>query len=374
MRLNSYIFLIATFVAFFQNSCTKLEVKKSINEGFRGVWITNVASQVLDSKSNIENAVALCDSLGFNNIFVVTWNNATTTFPSKTVENITGLSIQEEFKGRDPLKEIIDAAHKRNIKVHAWFEFGFSSSYLSEIGGPILRAKPHWASKDIKGNTTSKNGFQWMNPFHPEVQKFISDLVLEVVHNYDIDGIQGDDRLPALPSVGGYDPYTVALYKKENNGASPPEAFKDYEWIKWRSEKLSNFLFDLMTKLKANKPSLTISMAPSIYPWSEAEYLQDWPTWLNSGMIDFIVPQVYRYDIKKYENEILKINKFYTNRSCNYKVYPGVLLQVDTYNPSDTMLLSMVDINRKNGLDGEVYFFYEGIKKFKKQFISLNKK
>ncbi len=374
MKLNLYKYLIVISLFLIQVGCVNTQVKKKLNNGFRGVWITNVGSQVLDSNVNIENAVALCDSLGFNNIFVVTWNNATTTFPSKTVEKHTGVSIQKEFKGRDPLKEIIDAAHKRNIKVHAWFEFGFSSSYQSGDGGPILKANPSWASKDIKGNITSKNGFQWMNPFHPEVQKFIADLVLEVVDNYNIDGIQGDDRLPALPSLGGYDDFTINLYKKENNGAAPPAAYKDYEWIKWRSEKLNLFLLELMTKVKAKKPTVEISMAPSIYPWSEAEYLQDWPTWLNSGMIDFIIPQVYRYDIKKYENEIVKINKFYTSKSCNYKVYPGVLLQVDSYNPSGTMLMDMVNINRKNGLDGEVYFFYEGIKKFKNQFISLNKK
>ena len=39
-------------------------------------------------------------------------------------------------------------------------------------------------------------------------------------------------------------------------------------------------------------------MAPSIYPWSEEEYLQDWPTWMQKGYVDLVCPQVYRYNIR----------------------------------------------------------------------------
>ena len=31
-----------------------------------------------------------------------------------------------------------------------------------------------------------------------------------------IDGIQGDDRLPAMPSEGGYDDYTLSFSKVSN--------------------------------------------------------------------------------------------------------------------------------------------------------------
>lgn len=51
--------------------------------------------------------------------------------------------------------------------------------------------------------------FFWWNGLHPEVQYFMHDLVLEVVKNYKVDGIQGDDRLPAMPSEGGYDSFTT---------------------------------------------------------------------------------------------------------------------------------------------------------------------
>jgi uncharacterized lipoprotein YddW (UPF0748 family) len=341
---------------------------KNNSEPIKGVWLTNIASDVLFSKSNIEKAVQLCDSLGFNHIFVVTWNDATTTYPSKVMKNLIGVEIQPELKGRDPLKELIDAAHRKNIKVHAWFEFGFSCSYKKDDGGPIIKTKPHWASLDKNGKLVSKNNFQWMNAFHPEVQSFITSLVTEVVTNYDIDGIQGDDRLPALPSSGGYDAYTVDMYNSENGGVDPPQNEKDYEWVKWRSGKLNEYLIKLTSEVRKVKPDITISMAPSIYPWCEAEYLQDWPTWVNMGIVDFIMPQVYRYNIDRYQHELDKIVNTQISPGDKSKLYPGILLQVDAYNPSVGMLDSMVQANRRHGIKGEVFFFYEGIKKYPEYF------
>jgi uncharacterized lipoprotein YddW (UPF0748 family) len=333
----------------------------------RGVWLTNVASQALFSRENIREAVELCESLGFNAIFVVTWNRAHTLYPSAVLQAVTGASIHPDLAGRDPLQELIEEAHSRNIQVHAWFEFGFASSYKDPTGGPLVQARPHWASRDGQGNITEKNDFQWLNAFHPEVQRFISDLVMEVVHTYDIDGIQGDDRLPALPSNGGYDEFTRALYRAET-GQEPPTLPTDYDWVKWRSRKLTLYLKSLVEEVRAAKPDMRVTMAPSIYPWSEENYLQDWPTWLQMGLVDYIIPQVYRYDMEKYAREMDKIVDEQVGEANRHKLIPGVLLQVDTYNPSEEMLAQMVAYNRAKGIEGEVYFFYEGIKKFQPFF------
>jgi uncharacterized lipoprotein YddW (UPF0748 family) len=353
--------------------CTPVKLKEQ-NQPIRGVWLTNIASQALFSRENIEDAVTLCDSLGFNHIFVVTWNDATTTYPSVVMKQLTGVEIQPELKGRDPLRELIDIAHAKGIKVHAWFEFGFSCSYQKEDGGPIIEKKPHWAAKDQAGNIASKNGFQWMNAFHPEVQDFVTSLIMEVVENYVIDGIQGDDRLPALPSIAGYDDYTKELFRKENEGMLPPDDYKNYDWVKWRSAKLTTYLSTLVAKIRAVKPDVMISMAPSIYPWSEAEYLQDWPTWVQKDLVDLVIPQVYRYKIDRYQYEMDNIYKNQVHPCNHKKVIPGILLQVDNYNPSQGMLDSMIQINRSHGVSGEVFFFYEGVKKYKEYFMELYKR
>ena len=364
--MKTIIIILLTFLSLFISpSCQTIETK-----AVRGVWLTNVDSKVLNSKENINEAVSLLDELGFNTIFVVTWNKAMTTYPSKIMKEFTGVKIDTLFTGRDPLKELIEEAHKKNIKVIAWFEFGFSSSYQLN-GGPIIERKPEWAAKDVNGNLVTKNGFEWMNGFNPQVQDFMLSLIMEVVRNYNIDGIQGDDRLPAMPSEAGYDEYTFNLYKTEHDGNDPPSYHKDYDWIKWRSNLLTEFMGRIHDSVKTFNKDLIVSMAPSIYPWSEEEYLQDWPTWMQKGYVDLVCPQVYRYDIEDYKDVLKQIVEDQVNGNDMKKFYPGVLLKVGDYYPSTGFLKQMIDVNRNNGINGEVFFFYEGIKKYPDLFKKI---
>jgi len=339
----------------------------------RGVWLTNVDSRVLWSKQGIEEAVNLCDSVGINTIFVVTLNKGNTLYPSAVMEKVTGVKIDPEFEGRDPLKELIVAAHKKNIKVFAWFEFGFSASYNAQ-GGVFVKKYPHWASAGVDGKLVTKNGFDWMNGFLPEVQNHLLALIMEVIKNYDIDGIQGDDRLPAMPSEAGYDEYTVNLYKKSHNGAEPPSDSKDSAWVQWRSNLMTDFMRRIHKEVKSYNKKIIISMAPSIFPWSRDEYLQDWPVWVKKGYVDIIIPQLYRYNFDVYEKALEQVVNEQVSKK-NLKIcYAGVLLNVGHYNAEPDFLKQMVSANRKKGIMGEVFFFYEGIKKYPEVFRELYKK
>ena len=326
----------------------------------RGVWVTTTASTALDSRENIKQMVANCKSAGINNLFIVVYNNARTIFPSNVMNNLIGIRQLERFAGRDPLQECIDEGHAAGLKVHAWFEYGFSSSY-SANGGPIVAAKPHWAAMTSAGTLVVKNGFDWLNGIHPEVQQFMIDLFKEVVTNYTgLDGVQGDDRLPAMPSTGGYDPYTTALYKAENSGAEPPASATDAGWLQWRSKKLNAFLKRLRTEVKSIRSSIQFTMSPSPHPFGYNEYLQDWPTWVDSSYVDAILPQCYRYDITAY-NGVIEQQKTY-HRNSSIPFYPGVLVKSGSTIQSDALMTQFIQSNRRNGFKGECFFFYEGLK------------
>jgi hypothetical protein len=47
-----------------------------------------------------------------------------------------------------------------------------------------------------------------------------------------------------------------------------------------------------------------------------------------------------------------------------FRFFPGILLKVGDYYPSKRFLKEMINENRKFGIKGEVYFFYEGLKKY----------
>ncbi len=335
-----------------------------------GTWITNVDSDVMKSRQNINDAVNYCDSLGINTLFVVVWSKGMTLYPSKTMETMFGEEIDPSLASRDPLKEFIEAAHARKMKVYAWFEFGFSSSYMLN-GGRLLKLHPEWAALDNTGKLVRKNGFEWVNGLNPTVQDFILSLITEVVTNYDVDGIQGDDRLPAMPVEGGYDSYTKELYMKEHQGKTPPQDFRDSAWIQWRAEKLNVLMHRIFTMVKSIKKDCIVSMAPNLYPWSKNEYLQDWPTWLRNGDVEVICPQIYRYDEKSYITSLNEILGKYVRKEDMNKIFPGILLKLAKYHPAKNYLQTMIAENRKCGIEGEVFFFFEGLKQYPDFFRNL---
>jgi uncharacterized lipoprotein YddW (UPF0748 family) len=184
-------------------------------------------------------------------------------------------------------------------------------------------------------------------------------LFKEVTTNYNVDGVQGDDRLPAVPSSSGYDSYTSNLYFTET-GNTPPTNNLDATWINWRAKKLNFFLKRLRNEVKAIKPNISFTMSPSAYPFSLTEYLQDWPTWVDSSYVDAILPQCYRYDIAAYTATVAQQKSYYRNPAIPF--YPGVLVKSGSTIQSDVYMTQMIQQNRLAGFKGECFFFYEGVK------------
>lgn len=363
-----YLFLFILLTCLALVSCSKEDREKFINEKptsefvTKATWVTNVASDALSSKEKIHQTVENCQNAGLNTIFMVVWNKGYTLYPSKVMDDFFRKPIAPEYEGWDPLAEMILQAHQKGIRVHAWFEYGFACSY-AQNGGHIIAAKPHWASKDINGNLLNKNGFEWMNPFHPEVQDFMIALVSEVVKKYDVDGIQGDDRLPALPIQGGYDTFTQELYKSEHNGIAPSLSANEQNWISWRADKLTQFQGKLYKAVKEIKQDVVVSNAPSIHPWAKENYLQDWPAWIEKGYTDLVIPQHYRKTFDDYKT-ILTQQLSYLQNKDRKKFLPGMLIQNGNENPSESLLIQMIRENRYRGIKGEGFWFYEGLNKF----------
>ena len=80
MKTN-HIFLLFFLIV---QSCKAQQISPKIP--VRGVWITNVDSQVIYSKEGIKEAVNVCHESGINHIFVVMWNKGRTLYPSKIMQ------------------------------------------------------------------------------------------------------------------------------------------------------------------------------------------------------------------------------------------------------------------------------------------------
>ncbi len=359
--------LILVSILFF---VTEIKAQNEYVEELRGVWITNVDSDVLNSKEKIADAMDYLAERGFNVIYPVVWNKGYTLFPSQVAQDSIGFLQDPVFanQNRDPLQEIIVEAHRNGIEVIPWFEYGFASVFGDPSGGHILQTNPHWASRDSEGNIANRNNFYWMNAIHPFVQEFMLGIMEESIIKYDIDGVQGDDRLPAMSSTAGYSDYTKQLYRDEHDGNDPPAQHDDTEFLRWKADKLTTFAGDLYRMVKSHDSLLTVSLSPSIYSFSYDNYLQDWPTWLDSAYVDIIHPQNYRYDIGSYKQVIRTMlgqqpfsSQGYIHRFYRPQIYPGVLIKAGGTFNDDEYVLEAIDFNREYDLKGEVYFFYEGL-------------
>lgn len=355
--------IVMLFISLLLLSRPSFPQDKSEFTELRGVWLTNVDSEVLDSREGIREAMQFLADNNFNVVFPVVWNAARTMYVSQVMDSVFGIPIDERFAGRNPLAELLEEAHQRNIAVIPWFEYGFAAAHQKKPR-TVFKIKSHWAARDNRGKILTKNGFQWMNAFQPEVQEFMLALVKEIVAKYDVDGIQGDDRLPAIPIEGGYSSYTDSLFRAEHNGKRPPKNFRDPDWQRWRADKLNAFGKQIYQEVKAIKPNLIVSWAPSIFPWAYDEYLQDWPSWLNGGYADLVIPQCYRYDLEQFQSTLDELIPDVLKIAPSDKIiFPGILMNVGDYVMSEDFLLKTVEYNRKKGYQGEVFFYYEGLRK-----------
>ncbi len=324
----------------------------------RGVWLTTAASDIFDSNANIIDAMKLLADTGFNTVFPAVWNNGYTLYPSNILDVNFRVTIKPGYEGRDILQEVIDAATPLGLDVIPWFEYGFMASF-EDNGGHILQKKPEWAGKDRNGDILVKNKFVWMNSLDLEVQDFVLSLILEVAQNYRVAGIQGDDHL-AMPSEGGYDDKTKKLHRAEF-GESPPTDRKDQNWLQWRADILTDFMARLYKEVKTVNSDLIVSISPSIYPFGFNEFLQDFPAWIERGIVDIIHPQLYRRDLDDYKALVDDLVDRVGNDKASI-LSPGVLTRSGSYQITSDDLWKSIYHNRRSGCRGEVLFFFESLK------------
>ncbi len=333
----------------------------------RGTWITNVDSYVLFNDRAIEEAMDYLASIGINTVFVCVWNKGFTLYPSDVMNRHFGISIWPNFSGRDPFEKVLIEAHKNGIEVIAWFEYGLSPWYAQNQNdsGHIIKKYPHWAALNRTGKLATRNSefpqFIWMSGINPEVQNFMISLFTEVIDKYDIDGVQADDRLPAMAIEGGYDSVTVSIYKQENNGASPPYDFQNSQWKRWRADKLNHFFKRLYDSVKVRSEHLILSSTPSVYPWGYENYLQDSKTWVDSSYCDTFMPQLYRYNFSDYLYE-LNLALSYVPLDKRNIFFPAVLMKIGNWLISQDYLNNVLQANRQRYVKGESFFFYEGLR------------
>ncbi|NDP22716.1 MAG: family 10 glycosylhydrolase [Paludibacter sp.] len=358
---------------------------KNLQESIRGVWVPDPQyTDVLKTYKNVVNFVSTLDSLNFNSIYVVSYALSKTIYPSAVLlsntnyAHIDSTNMLAPFRAQynvpmksptgDPVKDLITEAHKRNIKVFFWYEFGFMADIklATPENNPILAKNPKWVGIGNDNKPANYNNHDYyFNAFDPDVQQYILDLISEGIKRYpNVDGIQGDDRLPAMCINSGYDVKTIEKYKSEHNGQIPPENFKDSAWVRWRLDILNTFGETLYNKVKSIDPKIMVSFAPNPYPWCKDNLMQEWPQWVSDGICDLLAVQCYRTDSLSYRNTVSQAQSFIKPPIGKKQLFvPGIILMVSGEISDANELKKQVLINRDLKTNGEIFFYNEGLRK-----------
>jgi uncharacterized lipoprotein YddW (UPF0748 family) len=270
----------------------------------RGVWLTLNDMAVLRDRERMRSAVADLARLHVNTLYPVVWNGGYAWYPSEVTQR-RGLQhfTPRGLQGQDPLTELVAEAHGRGLLVVPWFEFGF----MLTPGMELATRHPEWLSRTRDGRLTSISAageVSWLNPFRPEVQQLIRELVVEIVATSGADGIQFDDHM-SLPSEFGYDPFTVALYKRETGRTAPADP-QEPAWLQWRANKLTAFMAQLHKVVNEQHPGALVSLSPNYHDFAYKRQLQQWREWVRLGIVDELVVQLYRPDLESFAVELAR--------------------------------------------------------------------
>ncbi|HEY9763644.1 MAG TPA: glycoside hydrolase family 10 protein [Trichocoleus sp.] len=380
-RLSSFLLLILTMGLVFLHSFAADTGKAATpslaysrgDAEIRGVWITNVDSTVLMSRDTLATALDRLSAFNFNTVYPAVWSWGYTLFPSavatREIGYKQGLYPDLENQGRnealetaqgdrDMLKELVEMSHDHHLSVIPWFEF----SFMAPANSPLAQRHPDWLTQK-RGNSPSAKLYQegrhtrvWLNPFHPQVQQFILDLIAELMANYDVDGLQLDDHF-GLPVEFGYDPYTVALYQKEHGGRTPPANPRDPEWMRWRANKITDFLSRVFRVVKTYRPQSTLSVSPNPARFAYSHYLQDWPRWEQEGYIEELIVQVYRDKLSDF-NAVLQEPTLVRARN-HIPTGVGILTGLKNAPVPINLVRQKVQTVRNRGYAGVSFFFYD---------------
>lgn len=347
------ILLLCSFVVVLWGSPT---IAQSTRAEIRGVWMTSNDMDILRDRFKVQDAVSQLRQLNFNTIYPVVWNAGYAMYPSAVTQS-RGIQTftYQGTEGQDILADVIAQAHAQGLLVIPWFEFGFMTPPTSELATKYAE----WLTQKRDGGQTSVTAageVVWLNPFRPEVQKFITDLVLEIMTKYDADGIQFDDHT-SLPSDFGYDPYTIALYTKETKKA-PPTNPQDAAWVKWRADKITAFMNRLHQAVSARKPKAIFSISPNYYDFAYRLQLQDWRAWVRRGIADELLVQVYRADLESFLPQLNRPEIQETQKKIPTGI--GIMTGLRTKPAPMWLIQSQVQAARDRGL-GMAFFYYESL-------------
>lgn len=356
----------------------------------RGLWVLRSS---IASPQSIASLVRTAGASGFNALFVQVRGRGEAYYTSAIEPRAT--ELDRERGDFDPLAAVIAAAHAAGLRVHAWVNVNLVSSaaQLPEDRTHVIYRHPDWLMvpraiaqelKAIDGHSPAYAGkiSRWtrqqndrveglyLSPIQPEAADYTVSVISELASRYALDGIHLDYiRYPSADF--DYSRYAVAAFRAhvaptlaspvrarlDRESAIDPVAYPDAlpeAWTQFRRARLTSLAMRLKSVVKRARPSAIVSAA--VVPDADeatATRLQDWRTWVESGILDAICPMAYTTDAATFAQQIAGARAIAGSH--------GVWAGIGAWRLSPEQTIQHVGLARKAGAAGFVLFSYDSI-------------
>ena len=359
----------------------------------RGLWVLAEGTRrVLEDPERLVPLLDTAEALGVSDLFVQAYRGGRSWYASDLADATPYRELLAR-SGVDTLAELIRAAHARGLRVHAWVNVLSLSTnrkppILEKLGPEaILVDRTGRSILDYPGLEVPAPDGEWyrmgtrgvyLDPGFPGVTEALTATFVELVTRYPgLDGLHLDyvrhpGVLPFVPGsrfgVGldfGYGLASRQRFERETGLAGP---YSDPEnpsrgkivhgnaWDAWRREKVTELVAAIGIGTRAARPGLVLSAA--VISYVDRAYLslaQDWPRWLEEGLIDLAIPMVYTLD-----ERLLRYQLEHFGRGLQReRIWSG--LGVWLFARSPERAAAQIEIARAAGLEGDVLFSYDAI-------------
>ena len=331
IRLKAILLLLVFFGIDVVNAQT-LQPKRE----FRGVWVATVANIDWPSSSKLNSLAQQQELVNILEAHHRTGINAVMLQVRPAADALYGKSREpwsQWLTGKqgklpdpmyDPLEFAVKEAHKRGMELHAWFNpyrATFSAGDKGISNDHITKQKPDWFF--------TYAGRKLFNPGLPEVREYIIRVILDVVDNYDIDGVHLDDY---------FYPYPIAGQRIDDaqTFADHPDGFTDIK--EWRRHNVDTLIHALSDSIHHHKNYIKFGISP-FGIWANKgqhpegsetgggssyyEQFADSRNWIKQGWLDYINPQIY-WPFNNRAAAFEKLVDWWSNNAFGHHLYIGL--------------------------------------------------
>lgn len=369
----------------------------------RGIWVSNVANidtpkglPVEEYQAYLKQMIKNIADFKLNTIIFQVRPNSDAYYESKLnpwSRYITG--VEGKNPGFDVLAFVIAEAKKYGIKVHAWMNpYRVSNTPLEQLNmtkeeylntlDELNFARRHPEHTILDGTNKII-----LSPSHPEVIDFVAETIMEVVNNYDVEGVHIDDYFYPYAKIPEELEHEDYLKYRE----TPTQTLDDFR--RMNVNKMIKKIHDELKKSfnKTGKQVLFGISPFAIYRthssiveggWDKGSYnapgalqcyselYSDVYKWMKENWIDYVVPQVY-FPFERKDVTYHDLTKWWSNlaKETGTILYIGMgLYQMGSnevwQNPKEIVNELMFNRNFDN-IEGTIFFTYRDIVKGQNQ-------